>query len=509
MAVSIKHAYQSATPDDPTHEISSGEWNADLVTSMATARFLGRTTAGAGTFEELTGTQATALLDNFTSTLKGLVPLSGGGIVNYLRADGAWGKIDVTVSISGIVPIANGGTGTSTGISAATQTALDGKVAKAGDTMTGALHISDTTVSTSPTTGALTVAGGLGLGGALFASGNLSIGKATPALVLSGSEANGKQVSVYENAGVFSIDYAANFNLAQWDMTTGKMTVTTGPLAVSNSTASTSPTTGAVTIAGGLGVGGNVYGGIISGGTALQVDNGTATSPPVVFNAAGFSQWRIDNGSGLLRFYDGPARFVLTAGTGNANVTSSTASTSPTTGALTVAGGLGVGGDFYVGGASYLGAGFRSKAGMSGAYGGDVHNFNWVSPNIQVWVDATNLGNMTVSCDYRMKKDIRLLPSTWNAVKALRPICYTQAAFTPAGATQPLFVDDDIERWGFLAHELQETLLPTAANGYKDIPNEVQSPNWLAIVAALTKTLQEAQERIEALEITVAQLQAR
>lgn len=56
----------------------------------ATSRFLGRITAAAGVMEELTGTQATTLLDAFTSTLKGLVPASGGGTTNFLRADGSW-----------------------------------------------------------------------------------------------------------------------------------------------------------------------------------------------------------------------------------------------------------------------------------------------------------------------------------------------------------------------------------------------------------------------------------
>jgi hypothetical protein len=57
---------------------------------MDTARFKGRTTAGTGDPEDLTGTQATALLDNFTSSLKGLAPASGGGTSNFLRADGTW-----------------------------------------------------------------------------------------------------------------------------------------------------------------------------------------------------------------------------------------------------------------------------------------------------------------------------------------------------------------------------------------------------------------------------------
>ena len=56
----------------------------------ATNRFLGRITAGAGDPEELTGTQATSLLDTFTSGAKGLAPASGGGTTNFLRADGTW-----------------------------------------------------------------------------------------------------------------------------------------------------------------------------------------------------------------------------------------------------------------------------------------------------------------------------------------------------------------------------------------------------------------------------------
>ena len=57
---------------------------------IATATILGRVTAGTGDPEALTGTQATTLLDAFTTSLKGLAPASGGGTTNYLRADGTW-----------------------------------------------------------------------------------------------------------------------------------------------------------------------------------------------------------------------------------------------------------------------------------------------------------------------------------------------------------------------------------------------------------------------------------
>ena len=81
---------------------------------VATARILGRVTASTGDVESLTGTQATTLLDAFTSTLKGLAPPSGGGTTNFLRADGTWtappsggvtdgDKGDITVSSSGTV----------------------------------------------------------------------------------------------------------------------------------------------------------------------------------------------------------------------------------------------------------------------------------------------------------------------------------------------------------------------------------------------------------------------
>jgi hypothetical protein len=43
-----------------------------------------------GLLSTQTGTQSTALLDVFTSSLKGLAPASGGGTTNFLRADGTW-----------------------------------------------------------------------------------------------------------------------------------------------------------------------------------------------------------------------------------------------------------------------------------------------------------------------------------------------------------------------------------------------------------------------------------
>ena len=60
------------------------------IQDIATARFLGRVTAATGVVEELTGTQATTLLDVFTTSLQGLVPASGGSATEFLNGAGAF-----------------------------------------------------------------------------------------------------------------------------------------------------------------------------------------------------------------------------------------------------------------------------------------------------------------------------------------------------------------------------------------------------------------------------------
>lgn len=73
-----------------TAKITDANVTLAKIANIATSRLLGRVTASSGVVEELTGTQVTTLLDVFTSVLKGLVPASGGGTVNFLRADATW-----------------------------------------------------------------------------------------------------------------------------------------------------------------------------------------------------------------------------------------------------------------------------------------------------------------------------------------------------------------------------------------------------------------------------------
>lgn len=94
-------------------QVAAGTLTNAKLADVATATLKGRATAGNGAPEDLTGTQATALLDVFGAAAKGLAPASGGGTTNFLRADGTWAapaggggvsdgdKGDITVSGSG------------------------------------------------------------------------------------------------------------------------------------------------------------------------------------------------------------------------------------------------------------------------------------------------------------------------------------------------------------------------------------------------------------------------
>jgi len=158
------------------------------------------------------------------------------------------------------------------------------------------------------------------------------------------------------------------------------------------------------------------------------------------------------------------------------------------------------------GGPVHLHSGLGSKQGAAGGTSNNAVNF-WWSGQLEAFVDGTYLGVIAYQSDYRIKKDVADLSDKWETVKALRPVKFTQAEYTPPGerlraaeAGKPFIPADDIERWGFIAHELQETLTGSAATGVKDDPATVQQPNPWTVIAALTKALQEAQARIEALE---------
>ena len=68
---------------------ANGVTNAFLA-QMGAGTLKGNNTGGSATPQDLTATQVTAMLNVFTAVLQGMVPASGGGTTNFLRADGTW-----------------------------------------------------------------------------------------------------------------------------------------------------------------------------------------------------------------------------------------------------------------------------------------------------------------------------------------------------------------------------------------------------------------------------------
>lgn len=115
---------------------------------MATLTIKGNNTGGTTNALDLSVAQVNAILPVFTSTLNGLVPLSGGGTTNFLRADGTWAA-----------PPSSAGTVTS--VSVVSANGLAGTVATAtstpaitlSTTITGVLQGNGTAISAATTTG--------------------------------------------------------------------------------------------------------------------------------------------------------------------------------------------------------------------------------------------------------------------------------------------------------------------------------------------------------------------
>jgi hypothetical protein len=266
---------------------------------------------------------------------------------------------------------------------------------------TGA-QFANTTVSTSPVTGALVVAGGVGIGGDLYAyKVNATHGNITTLAVTSGFSSGNAAITgaqtyigtgstlianVYAGTGYFTNLSTPNLSVATGNFTTLYATnfstpnaqivnsTVSGILTVSNTTTSTDRVTGAVQVSGGVGIAGTLNAGNATFASINNTPIGNATPAAATFTTAVttgvlISAGNIVGNSGTVSDSTSTGALVLsgigglgvggkvytgdtiTAG-GNIVAASGTNSTSTTTGAVVVQGGLGVMANVFVGGAS-------------------------------------------------------------------------------------------------------------------------------------------------------------
>jgi len=148
-------------------------------------------------------------------------------------------------------------------------------------------------------------------------------------------------------------------------------------------------------------------------------------------------------------------------------------------------------------------ASYRTRNGSAGSFGTNVFNFFWTGSALQAWVDSVNVGNVSLTSDYRIKKNIETQTApALERVMALRPVTYQMADY------KTLFKASDDIKEGFIAHEVQE-VIPSGAEGVKDDENQIQSLRVDAILAVAVKAIQEQQTIINDLKARIEILEAK
>jgi Chaperone of endosialidase len=341
----------------------------------------------------------------------------------------------------------------------------------------GAVVVQSTTASSSPTTGALTVAGGLGIKGGIYSS---SDNAAVRGLTIDGDTNNTGWIGLRSKAGVenwvFGQAGYSNQDFSIVSVTGASATAldirrTDNSVWVRSGVASTSPTTGALTVAGGVGVGG-----ALNVGNQLKVSNATNEN----FLVTGHSSLSSGNRIGSLNDLGsawGPLEI-----SSQTYISMTTASSSPTTGALTVAGGLGVSGNVYCGG-----GGFKPAGGP--------------------WSDSSDARIKTVVSDYEhgLAEVLQLAPKryTYKGNDTVAPTTATKLPYEDSPHYSVAIAGT--EYIGLIAQEV-ETVMPemvTLATGYIDGKNKIHNIRRLdtgALIYALVNSIKELHARVQALE---------
>jgi len=235
-----------------------------------------------------------------------------------------------------------------------------------GTFKTGSIILVSTTTSYSSTSGALTVTGGVGIGGNLYANGIYDnntrvISQINVGLGLGESAANGPIITL-TNTGVLSLFGTSDIsittstgniivsNTSTLQSITSRGAITDRIITLTNTSGSNSTTTGALLIAGGVGVGGNLYATAIYDNNSRVLTQATIGNFGVTSLTAG-TDTAISTATGpVVVWTTSTLQSVTSRGaiTPSAiTITNSASSTSTTTGALVITGGVGIGGNVY------------------------------------------------------------------------------------------------------------------------------------------------------------------
>ncbi|KAA8692007.1 Tail fiber domain protein [Pseudomonas caricapapayae] len=149
----------------------------------------------------------------------------------------------------------------------------------------------------------------------------------------------------------------------------------------------------------------------------------------------------------------------------------------------------------------FASSGTWCRTGFGGSRGTTVYNFNWTGNNVDVYIDNTYVGTMTLfTSDYRIKKLIKDLkvPSYLDRIDAYRLVTYERKVFGD------VFRGDGRVYQGLIAHEAQE-VNPLAVTGEKDGVDEngdarIQQLDPMALITDLMGAVKELRAELLAVK---------
>jgi hypothetical protein len=207
---------------------------------------------------------------NATSTATGALQVAGGaGIGGDLYTKNAYdssGKLISTGTIASYA-VTNLSAGADINLTAnvgavtVSNTSTLQTVTSRGSSTNVVVRFSNITNSISTDTGAVTIAGGLGVAGDIYGTGIYSNGSAVVTVGTIGSLGvtaivAGTDTAVSTSTGVVTI-----WNISTLETITSRGSTTTSTITILNYTSATSTSSGALVVSGGIGVGGNIYSG--------------------------------------------------------------------------------------------------------------------------------------------------------------------------------------------------------------------------------------------------------
>ena len=141
--------------------------------------------------------------------------------------------------------------------------------------------------------------------------------------------------------------------------------------------------------------------------------------------------------------------------------------------------------------------------GSAGNAFGNVFNFFWTGSALQAWIDGSNIGNVTLVSDYRIKQNIETNTTpALERIAQIRPVTYEFADY------KEVFKADGVAREGFIAHELQ-AIIPSAVEGEKDAEDQIQSLKLDALCSVMVKAIQELKAIIDLQQTQITALNAK